>query len=237
MKHADTPAATILVVEDRKELRDVLRRTLHENGFAVQTVGDGAAALAAIAEHRPDLVVLDVGLPGRSGLEVVRALRADGSRTPVLMLTAHNEVPDRIAGFAAGADDYLGKPFDYGELLARVHALLRRSRTEANVIRFADLVLDPVSRQLTRGGRAVPLTGREFALIEFFLRHAGRPVTRDEISEQVWGVPFDPENNVIDVYISYLRTKLDAAGERPLLQTVRRVGYVLRDGTDAPVGK
>ena len=236
MTHGDTRPATILVVEDRRELRDVLRRTLHENGFVVHTVADGAAALDAVDAHHPDLLILDVGLPGRTGLEVARALRASGSRAPVLMLTAHNEVPDRIAGFAAGADDYLGKPFDYGELLARVRALLRRSRAEANVIRFADLVLDPVTRQLTRGGRAVPLTGREFALIEFFLRSAGRPVTRDQISQHVWGVPFDPENNVIDVYVSYLRTKLDAHGERPLLHTVRRVGYVLRDDEEA-IGK
>ena len=229
MAHTASRAATILVVDDKRELRDVLRRTLGMNGFAVLTADDGDAGLAAALEHHPDLVILDVGLPGRDGLDVARALRARGFRAPVLMLTAHTAIPDRVAGFEAGADDYLGKPFNYDELLARVRALLRRSRTDANVIRVADLVLDPITRQVSRAGRAIALTQREYALLEFFARNAGRPISREQISESVWQTPFDPENNVIDVYISYLRTKLEAHGGPPLLHTVRRVGYVLRD--------
>jgi two-component system response regulator MprA len=229
MSHSGSLAATILVVDDKRELRDVLRRTLGENGFAVLTADDGESGLATALAQHPDLVILDVGLPGRDGLDVARALRARGFRAPVLMLTAHTAIPDRVAGFDAGADDYLGKPFNYDELLARVRALLRRSRTEANVIRVADLVLDPITRQVTRAGQPVALTQREYALLEFFARNAGRAISREQISQAVWQAPFDPENNVIDVYISYLRTKLEAHGRPPLLHTVRRVGYVLRD--------
>jgi two-component system, OmpR family, response regulator MprA len=224
---------TILVVEDKRELREVLRRTLQENGFTVLTADDGDTGLAAALAQQPELVVLDVGLPGRDGLDVVRTLRARRFRAPVLMLTAHNALPDRVAGFDAGADDYLGKPFHYEELIARVHALLRRSRREANVLRCADLVLDPVTREVARGGRPVPLTQREYALLEYFLRHPGRPMSREQISQDVWQTAFDPEVNVIDVYVSQLRTKLEAHGGRPLLHTVRRVGYVLRDDEDA----
>src|SRR5687768_11577938 len=183
MTTADARRPTILVVEDRRELRDVLRRTLSDNGFAVTTADDGDAGLAAALAHQPDLVVLDVGLPGRDGLEVVRTLRARRFHAPVLMLTAHNAVPDRVAGFDAGADDYLGKPFHYEELLARVQALLRRSRRDANVLRLADLVLDPLTREVARGGRPIALTQREFALLEYLLRNPGRPVTRAQISQ------------------------------------------------------
>lgn len=235
MTHS-VPRPTIIVVEDKRELREVLRRTLTENGYLVLTADDGETGLeTALAQH-PDLVILDVGLPGRDGLDVARELRARGFRAPVLMLTAHTAVPDRLAGFDAGADDYLGKPFNYDELLARVRALLRRSRTEANVIRFADVALDPLTRHVSRAGHPVPLTQREYALLEYFLRNAGRIVTREQISQDVWQAPFDPENNIIDVYVSYLRGKLEANGGRPLLHTVRRVGYVLRDGED-PIGK
>ncbi|HEX6632112.1 MAG TPA: response regulator transcription factor [Gemmatimonadaceae bacterium] len=227
---------TIIVVEDRRELREVLRRTLAENGYLVQTADDGESGLEiALAQH-PDLVILDIGLPVRDGLDVARELRARGFRAPILMLTAHTAIPDRVAGFDAGADDYLGKPFNYDELLARVRALLRRSRAEANVLRYADLALDPITHQVSRAGRPLPLTQREYALLEYFLRHAGRPVTREQISQDVWRTPFDPENNIIDVYVSYLRGKLEAHGGRPLLHTVRRVGYVLRDGEE-PMGK
>ena len=227
-------SATILVVEDRRELRAVLRQTLSENGFTILTASDGDVGLTTALSQHPDLVILDVGLPGRDGLDVARALRERGFRAPVLMLTAHNAVPDRVAGFEAGADDYLGKPFNYEELLARVRALLRRSRTEANVIRFADLVLDPLTRQVTRAGRPVALTQREYALLEYFVRSPGRTMSREQISQDVWQTPFDPEVNVIDVYVSQLRSKLEAHGGRPLLHTVRRVGYVLRDEDTAP---
>jgi DNA-binding response OmpR family regulator len=233
MTSGDPRRPTILVVEDKRELREVLRRTLHENGFAVATADDGEAGYAAALAEHPDLVVLDVGLPGRDGLEVVRALRARRFRAPVLMLTAHNALPDRVAGLDAGADDYLGKPFHYEELLARVHALLRRSRSDANVLRFADLVLDPLTREVWRAGRPVPLTRREYALLEYLVRNPGRPLSREQISQDVWQTPFDPEVNVIDVFVSQLRAKLEAHGGRPLLHTVRRVGYVLRDDDEA----
>ena len=220
---------TILIVEDRRELREVLRRTLQENGFGVLTADDGESGIEQAIAHGPDLVVLDVGLPRCSGLDVSRELRARDFRAPVLMLTAHSAIGDRLAGFAAGADDYLAKPFNYDELLARVRALLRRSRADAAVLRVGDLSCDPLTRRVLRGSQPVPLTQREFALLEFLMRNAGRPVTREQIAVEVWRTDFDPENNIIDVYVSYLRSKLEAHGDRPLLHTVRRVGYVLRD--------
>ena len=228
MLPAKHPVATILVIEDKRELRDVLRRTLVEHGFVVLTAGDGESGAATALDRRPDLVILDVGLPGMNGLDVARALRAGGTRVPILMLTAHSAVPDRLSGFDAGADDYLGKPFNFDELLARIRALLRRSRTDANVIRYADVACDPLTRQATRGGRPLSLTQREYALLEFLVRNAEQPVTRERISREVWSIPFDPENNSIEVYVSYLRNKLAAAGGPPLLHTVRKVGYVLK---------
>ncbi|HEY0972628.1 MAG TPA: response regulator transcription factor [Gemmatimonadales bacterium] len=222
-------ATTVLLVEDRRELRDVLRRTFAEHGFAVLTASDGAAGVDIALERSPDVVVLDIGLPGLNGLEVARTLRERGSRVPILMLTAHSAVPDRLSGFDAGADDYLGKPFNFDELLARVRALLRRSRSDANVIRHADIVCDPLTRQARRGSRQLALTQREYALLEYLVRQAGQPVTREQIAHEVWHTPFDPENNTIEVYVSYLRNKLNAAGEPPVLHTVRRVGYVLKE--------
>ncbi|HEX5580651.1 MAG TPA: response regulator transcription factor [Gemmatimonadaceae bacterium] len=230
---SSTPrATTVLLVEDKRELRDVLRRSFAEHGFAVLTAGDGPAGVEAALERRPDVIVLDIGLPGQNGLDVARTLRERGSRVPILMLTAHSAVPDRLAGFDAGADDYLGKPFNFGELLARVHALLRRSRSDANVIRYADVACDPLTRKATRGGRPLALTQREYALLEYLLRHAGHPVTREQIARDVWHTSFDPEHTSIEVYVSYLRNKLNAAGGPPLLHTVRKVGYVLKDGEE-----
>lgn len=221
-------ATTLLLVEDKRELRDVLRRSFAEHGFVVLTAGDGPAGVETALERRPDVIVLDIGLPGQNGLDVARTLRERGSRVPILMLTAHSAVPDRLAGFDAGADDYLGKPFNFGELLARVHALLRRSRSDANVIRYADVACDPLTRKATRGGRPLALTQREYALLEYLLRHAGHPVTREQLARDVWHTPFDPEHTSIEVYVSYLRNKLNAAGGPPLLHTVRKVGYVFR---------
>lgn len=230
---SSTPrATTVLLVEDKRELRDVLRRSFAEHGFAVLTAGDGPAGVEAALERRPDVIVLDIGLPGQNGLDVARTLRERGSRVPILMLTAHSAVPDRLAGFDAGADDYLGKPFNFGELLARVHALLRRSRSDANVIRYADVACDPLTRKATRGGRPLALTQREYALLEYLLRHAGHAVTREQIARDVWHTSFDPEHTSIEVYVSYLRNKLNAAGGPPLLHTVRKVGYVLKDGEE-----
>ncbi len=221
---------TILVVEDRRELVDVLQRTLTDNGFRVETAADGEEGLQKALDVRPDLVILDIGLPKRSGLHVARELRNRAFTGPVLMLTARDTVPDKVVGFDAGADDYLAKPFDYDELLARVRALLRRAsiRSEEAVMRVADLTVDPISRVVVRGGREISLTQKEYALLEFLARHAGHPVSREQIAEQVWKQPFDPSTNIVDVYINYLRKKLESDGAAPLVHTVRGVGYVLR---------
>ncbi|MFL5580390.1 MAG: response regulator transcription factor [Gemmatimonadaceae bacterium] len=232
MSTPDQPSATILVVDDRPELLDVLQRTLARNGYAVRTAGDGDAALDAALDHGPDLVILDVGLPKRNGLSVARELRRRGFRAPVLMLTARDTVPDKVSGLDAGADDYLAKPFDYDELLARVKALLRRAsmRADDTTLRVGDLALDPVGREVTRGGQPVSLTQKEFALLEYLMRNAGRTLTREQISEHVWKHEFDPSTNIVDVYISYLRNKLGDGGRGSAIQTVRGVGYVLREG-------
>jgi DNA-binding response OmpR family regulator len=191
------------------------------------------AALDAALDHGPDLVILDVGLPKRNGLSVARELRRRGFRAPVLMLTARDTVPDKVSGLDAGADDYLAKPFDYDELLARVKALLRRSsmRADDTTLRVGDLALDPVSREVTRAGQPVPLTQKEFALLEYLMRNAGRTLSREQISEHVWKHEFDPSTNIVDVYINYLRKKLDGDSP-PLVHTVRGTGYVLESRGD-----
>ena len=229
---APPTSATILVVDDRPELLDVLQRTLARNGYAVRTAADGDAALDAALDHDPDLVILDVGLPKRNGLSVARELRRRGFLAPVLMLTARDTVPDKVTGLEAGADDYLAKPFDYDELLARVKALLRRAgmRADETTLKVGDLALDPVAREATRAGKPVPLTQKEFALLEYLMRNAGRTVSREQISEHVWKHEFDPSTNIVDVYISYLRNKLGDAGRESPIQTVRGVGYVLKEG-------
>lgn len=226
--------ASILIVEDRRELREVLRRSLGDSGFRISTACDGEEGLATALAVRPELVILDVGLPVRSGFELARELRERDFDAPILMLTAHAEVADRLRGFDAGADDYLAKPFNYDELLARVRALLRRSRGSTSGFRVGDLSYDPLGRRISRAGSSLPLTQREFAILELFMRNPGRVLTRDEISRAVWQVPFDPENNIIDVYVSYLRAKLDAGGRPPLLHTVRGMGYVLEARDAAP---
>ena len=232
MPEPDRPV-TILIIEDKRELREVLRRSLSDSGFAVLTAADGDEGFTAAVDHRPGLIILDVGLPTRTGFEVARDLRAREVHAPILMLTAHATVADRLEGFESGADDYLSKPFNYDELLARVRALLRRSQGGAPLLRVGDLACDPVAHQITRDGTPLSLTRREYAVLEYLMRRAGTPVSRDEISRAVWSAPFDPENNVIDVYISYLRSKLQTTGGPELLHTVRRVGYVL---TDRPPG-
>lgn len=234
MEATETPvptrAATILVVEDADEVLRVLERVLSEHGYTVMTAGDGDAGLTQAIDRRPDLLILDIGLPGRNGYEIARELRARAITAPVLMLTGRDAVADKIEGLDAGADDYLAKPFDHDELLARVRALLRRSsmQSERNMIRVGDLVIDPFSRDVRRGSREISLTQKEYALLEYLARHAGHPVSREQISRQVWKQELDPSTNIVDVYINYIRKKVDGEGERPLVQTVRGVGYMVR---------
>jgi two-component system response regulator MprA len=222
--------ARILVVEDRPEVLEVLRRTLSADGYDVHTACDGETGLTAALDLQPDLVILDIGLPKRSGLVVARELRSRGFRSPVLMLTALDTVSDKVIGFEAGADDYLPKPFEYEELAARVRALLRRSTLRADdvTLRVGDLTLEPLSRQVTRGTEVIALTQKEYALLEYLMRHSGRILTREQITAQVWKHEVDGgSSNVVDVYVSYLRSKLDTPGRTPLLHTIRGTGYVL----------
>jgi len=219
----------ILVVEDERKVAAFIRQGLVEEGHAVEVATDGAAALDAVVDGPAyDLVVLDVMLPKGDGFTVLQTLRERRVQTPVLLLTARDAVADKVRGLDLGADDYLAKPFAFEEFLARVRALLRRSRGRAEpVLGLGDLCLDPATRAVTRGRRRISLTAREYALLEYFLRNAGRVLTRPMITQHVWGMDFDPESNIIDVYVGYLRRKIDADGEPRLLQTVRGAGYML----------
>jgi len=220
----------VLVVDDEPALRTALERALALDAFEVRLAVDGRAALDHLVEQRVDAVVLDVAMPGLDGLEVCRRLRAAGDRTPVLMLTARDAVDDRVAGLEAGADDYLVKPFALRELKARLRALVRRAEPATGaVMRFADLELDPAAREVRRGGRPIELSRTEFSLLELFLARPRQVMTRSEIFERVWGYDFGPDSNSLEVYVSYLRRKLEAADEPRLLHTVRGVGYVLRE--------
>jgi heavy metal response regulator len=219
----------ILVVEDERKVASFIRQGLQEEGHAVEVAADGAAALdLLLASPGYDLVVLDVMLPGRDGFEVLKTLRQRKIRTPVLLLTARDGVADKVTGLDLGADDYLTKPFAFEEFLARVRALLRRGAAQsAPVLKLADLSLDPATREVTRDGRRITLTAREYALLEYFLRNAGRVLTRPMIAQHVWGLDFDPESNIVDVYVGYLRRKVDGEGAHRLLHTVRGAGYKL----------
>jgi DNA-binding response OmpR family regulator len=220
-------------VDDEPEILGYLKRGLTFEGFFVSTAPDGEAALASAAQEAPDLVVLDVMLPGLDGIAVCERLRAASPDLPILMLTARDSVPDRVAGLESGADDYLVKPFAFIELQARIRALLRRSSQKSegpHLLTCADLVLDPQARTVERAGRPVRLTTHEFDLLELFLRHPSQVLTREVILENIWGYHDDiPESNIVDVYVRYLRNKLEAAGGSRLIQTVRGVGYVLRE--------
>ncbi len=220
----------ILVVEDERKVAGFIRQGLEEEGHAVEVAGDGATALDLLLGAPPwDLVVLDVMLPKRDGLDVLKTLRGRGLTTPVLVLTARDAVADKVAGLDLGADDYLTKPFAFEEFLARVRALLRRGTDQrASVLRLGDLTLDPATRQAARSTRRIELTAREYSLLDYFMRHAGRVLTRPMIAEHVWGLDFDAESNIIDVYIGYLRRKIDGPGEARLLHTVRGSGYVMK---------
>lgn len=222
--------STILIAEDDRAVRESLERALRLEGYEVETAGDGAAALAATEGRLPDLLVLDIMMPYVDGVTVCRTLRERGVRIPVLMLTARHEVTDRVSGLDAGADDYLVKPFALDELLARVRALLRRNAPAVpeTVLEYADLRVDLGARMVTRGDRTVELTKTEFDLLELLAENAEIVVARDVIYERIWGIDFATSSNSLDVYIGYLRRKLEADGEPRLVQTVRGVGYVLR---------
>jgi two-component system response regulator MprA len=224
----------ILVVDDERAVRESLRRALELEGYEIELASDGSEALLALQdeEPQPDAVILDVLMPGVDGLEVCRRLRALGNRVPVLMLTARDEVENRVAGLDAGADDYVTKPFALEELLARVRALLRRTANGdggGEVLTFADLTLDLGTRDVRRAGRPIELTRTEFALLELFLRNPRQVLTRSIIFERVWGYDFGFASNSLDVYIGYLRRKTEADGEPRLIHTVRGVGYALRE--------
>ncbi|HYT26856.1 MAG TPA: response regulator transcription factor [Actinomycetota bacterium] len=218
----------ILVVEDEEKMARAVRRGLEQEGYAVDVAADGEEGLFQGTEHAYDAIVLDVMLPGLNGLEVCERLRAAGRWAPVLMLTARDAVPDRIGGLDAGADDYLVKPFAFGELLARLRALVRRCPRERPVVlTVGDLQLDPAAHTVTRAGQPVDLSAREFALLEYLMRNAGEVVTRTRILDHVWDYDYDGFSNVIDVYIGYLRRKLDGDGRPQRIRTVRGVGYLL----------
>ena len=225
-------AMKVLVVDDDAAVRESLRRALQLEGYDVELAEDGRDALSRLDRHdgEPDAVVLDVLMPRVDGLEVARRLRQEGSRLPILMLTARDEVADRVAGLDAGADDYLVKPFALEELLARLRALLRRSGDEdGDVLRFADVSLDPATREVRRDGQQIELTRTEFALLELFLRNPRQVLTRSIIFERVWGYDFGFGSNSLDVYIGYLRRKTETGGRPRLIQTIRGVGYALRE--------
>jgi two-component system response regulator MprA len=225
----------ILVVDDDPSLRQALKRALRLEGYEVELAADGAEALDAIATDSPDLVVLDVAMPGLDGLDVSRRLRTGGNRVPILMLTARDAVGDRVAGLDAGADDYVVKPFALEELFARVRALSRRSGApdQRARLQFADLTLDPATREVTRGGRKIELTRTEFLLLELFLLNPRQVLTRSTIFERVWGYDFGFGSNSLDVYIGYLRRKTEGGGKPRLIQTIRGVGYALREAASA----
>jgi len=219
----------ILVVEDEVKMAGLLKRGLEEEGYAVDVANTGANGLWAATENEYDAIVLDLMLPDVSGLDVCRRLRSDGRWMPVLILTARDGVPDRVAGLDAGADDYMVKPFAFSELFARLRALIRRGAGERPaVVSVGDLSLDPASRSVWRSGTSIELTAREFALLELLLRHAGEVLTRTRILEHVWDFAYDGGSNVVDVYVRYLREKVDRPFGRSSIETVRGSGYRFR---------
>ncbi len=227
MRPGRTPR--VLVVDDEESIRVALERALRLEGFSVGLAVDGADALAQMESESHDIVVLDVAMPGMSGVRVTERLRERGERVPVCMLSARDEVADRVAGLRAGADDYLVKPFALQELVARLHALLRRTpEGDPAPLAVGDLTVDPGRRTVHRGARPVTLTGREFDLLEALARHPSIVLSRAQLLEQVWGYDFEVDGNVVDVFVSYLRRKLEAGGEPRMLHTVRGVGFSLR---------
>jgi two-component system response regulator MprA len=236
-ENGDAPAR-ILIVDDEPAVREALRRSLAFEGYEASLAADGLAALEQVGQYQPDAIILDVLMPRMDGLTTARRLRASGVTVPILMLTARDTVGDRVTGLDAGADDYLVKPFELDELLARLRALLRRSsyaaaalgadEAENDVLAFADLRMDTTTREVTRGGAPVELTRTEYTLLEMFLAHPRQVLTREQILKAVWGFDFEPSSNSLDVYVMYLRRKTEVGSLPRLVHTVRGVGYVLR---------
>lgn len=219
----------LLLVEDEKKVSSFIKKGLEEEGYAVDTASDGETGLMMMLDGVHDLIILDINLPKRDGLNILRELRKKKVSTPVLLLTVRTAIEDRVIGLDTGADDYLTKPFAFRELLARVRALLRRqSESETPLLKIADLTLDPAKRVVFRGERKIDLTAKEFALLDYFMRNPERVLTRTNIAEHVWDYDFDTTTNVIDVYVNFLRNKIDAGRKSKLIHTVRGVGYVLK---------
>ncbi|GBC81698.1 Transcriptional activator protein CzcR [bacterium HR10] len=219
----------VLIVEDEPKMAEALRRGLEEEGYLVEIASDGEVGLRLGSERRYDLLILDIRLPKRDGIQVCRELRRRGVPTPILMLTVRDDVDAKVEAFEGGADDYLTKPFAFAELLARLRALLRRREHVDLRLQVSDLILDPVTRRVTRAGREIALTPKEFALLECLMRHPNQVLTRAMLAQEAWGETFDALTNVVDVYINALRNKLDRPFARRLIHTVRGVGYVLRE--------
>ncbi|MFC7309389.1 response regulator transcription factor [Streptomyces monticola] len=238
MSPAEGDSQRILIVDDEPAVREALQRSLAFEGYGTEVAADGLEAVEKAASYHPDLLVLDIQMPRMDGLTAARRLRATGSTTPILMLTARDTVGDRVTGLDAGADDYLVKPFELDELFARIRALLRRSSYAAtaigaqddDILEFGDLKMNLATREVVRAGRQVELTRTEFTLLEMFLAHPRQVLTREQILKAVWGFDFEPSSNSLDVYVMYLRRKTEAGGEPRLVHTVRGVGYVLRSG-------
>lgn len=222
--------AHILVVEDEQKLAKLIELELGYEGYQVTVAHDGLTGLSAVRSEAPDLIILDWMIPGLSGVELCRRLRSTGNKTPVILLTAKDDISDRVTGLDAGADDYVVKPFSLEELLARVRAHLRRNQSiDSDALEFADVFMDRRSREVHRQERLIDLTAKEFDLLEYLMMHPRQVLTRDRILENVWGYDFMGDSNIIEVYIRYLRLKLEACGEKRLIQTVRGVGYVLKE--------
>ncbi len=220
----------VLLVEDEKKVASFIKKGLEEHGYAVDLASDGKIGLAMALDQLHDLVILDINLPEIDGLSVLRQIREKQVVTPVLFLTIRATIEDKVIGLDTGADDYLSKPFSFEELLARVRALLRRGAdSKTPVLKVADLSLDPATRQVFRGGNRIELTSKEFAILEYFMRNAGRVLTRAMIINHAWDYDYEAETNMVDVYINYLRKKMDAAYQPKLLHTIRGTGYVMRE--------
>ena len=222
----------LLVVEDESHLRTVIRKRLVKEGYSVDACGNGQEALDYLAASPYDTVILDIMMPGMSGMEVLKKMRAKGNRTPVLFLTARDGVEDRVKGLDSGADDYLVKPFAFEELLARIRVMIRRQADSvSDEMKLADLTVDVGRRAVTRGGKAIDLSAKEFAVLEYLMRNCGQVLSREQIEQHVWDFDYEGGSNMVDVYIRYLRRKLDEGYDKKLIHTVRGAGYVMREPT------